>query len=88
MEPLCIVRGSINIDEFFHVPNIVNPGQTLSSTKYERRAGGKGANQAVAIAKAGGRVALYGAAGPDGTWMLEDMEREGVQMEGLVRSES
>ncbi|THH32869.1 hypothetical protein EUX98_g1347 [Antrodiella citrinella] len=77
----------LDIDEFFHVPNIVNPGQTLSSTKFERRAGGKGANQAVAIAKAGGRVALCGAAGPDGQWMLDDMKKAGVQVEELVPTE-
>ncbi|KAI0771450.1 hypothetical protein BC629DRAFT_770323 [Irpex lacteus] len=48
----CVVRGSINIDEFFHLPSIVRPGQTLSSTNLTRRAGGKGANQAVAVARA------------------------------------
>ncbi|KAF9051270.1 Ribokinase-like protein [Panaeolus papilionaceus] len=50
---LCIVRGSINCDEYFLVPNIVRPGQTISSTGHERRVGGKGANQAVAVHRAG-----------------------------------
>ncbi|PPQ99852.1 hypothetical protein CVT24_009603 [Panaeolus cyanescens] len=35
------------------VPNIVRPGQTISSTGHERRVGGKGANQAVAVHRAG-----------------------------------
>ncbi|EKM48780.1 uncharacterized protein PHACADRAFT_202411 [Phanerochaete carnosa HHB-10118-sp] len=65
-EPLCLVRGSINIDEFFHVPTMVRPGETLSSTHFERRACGKGANQASAVAKAGGHVKLIGAVGEDG----------------------
>ncbi|KAI0078058.1 Ribokinase-like protein [Panus rudis PR-1116 ss-1] len=41
MSTRCLVRGSINVDEFFHVPSVVVPGETISSTNYERRAGGK-----------------------------------------------
>ncbi|KAH9993311.1 Ribokinase-like protein [Russula compacta] len=76
--PRCLVRGSLNIDEFFHVEGVVRPGQTISSTRFERRAGGKGANQAVAIARAGGDVSLVGAVGEDGTWLVRDLEGYGV----------
>lgn len=34
--------GSVNIDEFFFVPHICQSGETLSSTEYVVRAGGKG----------------------------------------------
>ncbi|KAI0340021.1 Ribokinase-like protein [Trametopsis cervina] len=77
MEPVCLVRGSINIDEFFHVPAIVRPGETLSSTAFERRAGGKGANQAVALAQAGAKVVLVGAVGVDGGWLVQDLAARG-----------
>ncbi|KAI0086875.1 Ribokinase-like protein [Irpex rosettiformis] len=80
----CLVRGSINIDEFFHVPSIVRPGQTLSSTRYERRAGGKGANQAVAIARAGQYVFFVGAVGNDGRWLLDELERFNVCADNAV----
>ena len=60
------------------VQDIVHPGQTISSTKFERRAGGKGANQAAAVARAGGAVSLVGAIGEDGTWLVRDLEGYGV----------
>ncbi|SCV68019.1 BQ2448_140 [Microbotryum intermedium] len=58
--PIIMVVGSINDDEFFEVPHIVNTGETIASTRYTRRLGGKGANQAVAAARAGGSVSFYG----------------------------
>ncbi|KAF8491824.1 Ribokinase-like protein [Russula emetica] len=74
----CLVRGSLNIDEFFYVQDVVRPGQTISSTKFERRAGGKGANQAAAVARAGGPVSLVGAVGEDGAWLVRDLKGYGV----------
>ncbi|KAN0107725.1 Ribokinase-like protein [Russula decolorans] len=74
----CLVRGSLNIDEFFYVQDVVRPGQTISSTKFERRAGGKGANQAAAVSRAGGPVSLVGAVGEDGAWLVRDLEDYGV----------
>ncbi|KAI9513384.1 Ribokinase-like protein [Russula earlei] len=79
----CLVRGSLNIDEFFHVQHIVLPGQTISSTKFERRGGGKGANQAAAIARAGGAASLVGAVGEDGAWLVRELEGYGVSTEGI-----
>ncbi|TDL27796.1 hypothetical protein BD410DRAFT_330482 [Rickenella mellea] len=49
---------------FAPVSSIVRPGETISSERYERRAGGKGANQASAVAKAGGSVVLKLLAAP------------------------
>jgi ribokinase len=60
------------------VQDVVRPGQTISSTKIERRGGGKGANQAVAVARASGAVSLVGAVGEDGTWLVRDLEGRGV----------
>lgn len=65
-----------DIDEFFGLPHIVRPGETISSTSFTKRAGGKGANQAYAAAKAGGAVDLDGAVGQDGTW-VRDMLAQG-----------
>lgn len=44
--------GSLNLDHIYTVPHIAHPGETLSSTKHETLPGGKGANQAVALARA------------------------------------
>ena len=67
------------------MPSIVRPGQTLSSTRYERRAGGKGANQAVAVARAGQEVVLAGAIGSDGDWVVSDLDRYGVDTSRVLR---
>jgi ribokinase len=61
----------------------VRPGETISSTDLERRAGGKGANQAVAVAKAGGEVHFVGAVGEDGLWVVNQLKEAGVQTSGI-----
>ncbi|KAF9478929.1 Ribokinase-like protein [Pholiota conissans] len=83
-ENICTVRGSINHDEYFHVNHIVKPGETISSHGHESRIGGKGANQAVAIARAGGRVKFYGTVGSDGMWIKEKMGGHGIDVEGIL----
>ena len=66
------------------VPKMVSPGETLSSTAYSRRGGGKGANQAVAVARAGGAVTLVGAVGGDGAWLVEELRRAGVDVDSVA----
>lgn len=48
--------GSVNIDYVYQVEHFVKPGETLSSTGYQRLLGGKGANQSIALARAGADV--------------------------------
>ena len=100
----CLVRGSISephnnrrrlqlttqdVDEFFDLPHIVRPGETISSTGLTKRAGGKGANQAYALAKAGASVALDGNVGSDGVWVKEMLAENGVDVSrvGVVSEE-
>ncbi len=52
--------GSINWDHVYQVPHFVRPGETLGSTCYTKVLGGKGANQSVALARAGAQVAHIG----------------------------
>ena len=73
-------------DLCWKVKAIVRPGETLSSTRYERRAGGKGANQAVALAQAGSQVTLVGATGLDGDWVIEELHRLGVDTSKVITS--
>ena len=63
--------GSLNIDHTYQLPHLVKEGETLSSTKYQRSEGGKGFNQAVALAKAGQEVFFAGAVGSDGRFLQE-----------------
>lgn len=56
--------GSINVDYFYTLPHLVRPSETLSAIGFNQGLGGKGANQSVAIAKAGGTVKHIGAMNP------------------------
>ncbi|GAA5985383.1 hypothetical protein JCM10908_006953 [Rhodotorula pacifica] len=85
--PRTLVYGSVNSDEFFVVDHIVRTGETISSTSYSRRAGGKGANQAVAAARAGARVDFAGAVGADGDWLETELKNYGVDTQLLRRDE-
>jgi len=71
--------GSLNIDRVYRVPHIVRPGETLGSSGVRTFAGGKGANQSVALARAGAPVAHAGAVGADGRWLVEILEADGVE---------
>jgi ribokinase len=70
--------GSINADYFYQVPHIPAPGETLAAMTLERGLGGKGANQSVAMVKAGADVVHIGAVGVDGQWLLDRLEFLGV----------
>lgn len=61
-----LVIGSINIDLVVTAEKIPAAGETLRGNTFETFQGGKGANQAVALAKAGAAVTLAGAVGSDG----------------------
>ncbi|KAF9120112.1 hypothetical protein BGX30_003357 [Mortierella sp. GBA39] len=77
-KPKVLVYGSINIDDFYVVPHIVRSGETISSTSYTVSAGGKGANQSVALGRAGANVFHAGKIGKDGEWVRKIMEDAGV----------
>ena len=70
--------GSLNIDRVFRVGHIARPGETIGSASLNVFAGGKGANQSVALARAGAQVAHAGKIGGDGKWLLERLNQEKV----------
>lgn len=73
--PKLLVFGSLNVDFVYQVPHFVQPGETLLSTGRQVFAGGKGLNQAVALAQAGGEVYFDGAVGADdGTILLKVLD--------------
>ena len=59
------VVGSINLDLVARVERLPRPGETISGGSLERFPGGKGANQAVAAARLGAQVRMFGAVGTD-----------------------
>lgn len=60
-----LVVGSSNTDLIIKVPEIPRPGETLLGGEFKTFPGGKGANQAVAAARAGGEVVFIAAVGDD-----------------------
>ncbi len=60
-----VVVGSSNTDMIVKVPRIPKPGETILGGKFSTAAGGKGANQAVAAARAGGDVTFIARVGDD-----------------------
>lgn len=80
------VIGSTNIDFVVHVARFARPGETLHVHSSSTELGGKGANQAIAVARLGQNVALAGWTGQD---MLAEMARAtlaeaGVNTRGLM----
>lgn len=82
MRVLCF--GSINIDIIFRVPHLVAPGETLAAESVRQCAGGKGANQSVALARAGAKVFHAGQIGTDGQWVLDELRSSGVDVSMVV----
>ncbi|MDD3998163.1 MAG: PfkB family carbohydrate kinase, partial [Sphaerochaetaceae bacterium] len=76
--PRILNYGSLNIDHTFRVDHIVLPGQTISSTALSSSAGGKGANQSAALAKAGSTVFHAGKVGKDGLCIIDLLSSYGV----------
>jgi ribokinase len=76
-----IVVGSINVDVVLRLPALPGPGETVLGGELARHHGGKGANQAVAAARAGGHVHMIGAVGADdGTDSLRELAAEGIEV--------
>ena len=72
--------GSINIDHVYGVEHFVRPGETLESESYALFSGGKGANQSIALARAGAEVVHAGNIGTDGAWLTEKLRESGVDV--------
>ena len=70
--------GSLNIDRVLRVERLARPGETIAAQSLQLFAGGKGANQSVALARAGAKVAHLGAVGADGRWLVDLLAAEGV----------
>ncbi len=75
-----LVVGSSNTDMVVRVPGIPKPGETVIGRGFTMSAGGKGANQAVAAARAGGRAVLIARVGND---LFGDQAVAGFKAEGL-----
>lgn len=76
--------GSLNVDHVYKVNHFVMPGETISSGSLQHFCGGKGLNQSVALARAGAIVYHGGAVGKDGMVLKEQLEKDGVDVAGVL----
>ena len=86
MGPRIAVVGSINADLVVQMPKLPGRGETVCSAEPAWFPGGKGANQAVAAARMGGNVYMFGAIGADepGQMCLSALKQSGVNVDAVV----
>ena len=72
--------GSINIDYVYRLDSLPLAGETVAAQGFMVGLGGKGANQSIAIAKAGGNVRHIGAVGDGAQWATAKMREAGVDV--------
>lgn len=80
-----LVIGSMNVDMTVRVRELPKAGETILAQSMSYGLGGKGANQAFAAARLGGKVAMLGCVGNDdfGRKQLQSLEEEGVDVSGI-----
>lgn len=83
-----ITLGSLNLDFTYQLPKPLEVGETLSSLSYRCGAGGKGANQSIAAARAGAEVYHAGRIGCDGTLLRRTLADSGVRLDFLEEVET
>lgn len=74
------IIGSINVDNIMHIKALPKPGETVAMSAFSQAAGGKGANQAIASARAGNKTVFVGRVGDDsnGEYMLREFSENEI----------
>jgi ribokinase len=87
MKPRILVVGSSNTDMIIRLERIPRPGETVLGGEFLTAAGGKGANQAVAAARAGAAVTFVARVGRDdlGDRALAGLRRDRIGVNRVVR---
>lgn len=84
-----VVAGSSNTDMILQMDHIPRPGETILGGQFSMAAGGKGANQAVAAARAGGHVTFLARVGCDmfGRQAVDGFRRDGIDVRYVIEDE-
>ncbi|MDF2823889.1 MAG: putative kinase, pfkB family carbohydrate kinase family, partial [Mycobacterium sp.] len=82
-----VVVGQIGRDLILRCRGLPDSGDATEIEERHELLGGKGANQAVALAQLGMAVSLLGVVGEDvhGAWLLEQAAADGIDTSGVVR---
>jgi ribokinase len=86
-KPIVIV-GSLNMDFVAQIEKLPMPGETVSGSAFQMLPGGKGANQAYAVGRLGGRGKMLGRVGEDvfGERLKASLESVGIDVSGVLTS--
>lgn len=86
MQAKVVVVGSLNMDLVARAPRLPRAGETLAGESFATVPGGKGANQAVAVARLGAPVAMIGNVGDDayGQQLRQALLDEGIDCQGVA----
>jgi ribokinase len=81
------VVGSLNYDLIIRTPHLPKPGQTIHGHDFRTACGGKGANQAYAVARMGQPALMIGCVGADafGAEMVANLQDVGIDTSGIAR---
>src|SRR3954466_300254 len=87
MKSRIVVIGSLNADFVVSVERFPSPGETVPGRSFKVFAGGKGANQAYAVARLGGEVSMVGQVGNDGQadFLIQNLAAAGVDVTHVYR---
>lgn len=79
------VAGSINMDMILNMQKVPEVGENLTGTSYGYANGGKGANQATALARLGAKTKMIGKVADDenGRQLLENLVKNGIDVSGV-----
>ncbi len=85
-----VVVGSLNMDLVMRTPRVPVGGETLHGHEFATLPGGKGANQAVACARLGGKVSMIGQVGDDGfgQTLRNGLAADGIDVTGVKQTAS
>ncbi len=86
MERPIVVIGSSNTDMIVQAPHIPRPGETVLGGEFSTASGGKGANQAVGAARAGGNVVFLARVGTDmfGERAVNGLRNDGIDVSRII----
>ncbi len=84
-----LVLGSLNIDLVVRTPRFPEAGETLTGHSFFQAYGGKGANQAIAVARLGTKTSMFGRVGDDffGNSLRQQLEAAGIEASGVTVAE-
>src|SRR5512139_4131233 len=80
--------GALNVDKLYKVKRIAGAEEESPIEAYSQTSGGSAANTIVGLARLGCKVGFIGKVGndPEGKMLTEDLRKEGVDTDGIVRS--